>query len=119
MMYLVTISPENPSVENLDFIVDEDSAATVSIKNLLDENSIEIFPNPVNDKFNLQLIAKESSEVVFSLMSIDGHTILSETTELYPGIYTHTFDMKKLPSGLYFINIIDGNETISRKVIKE
>ncbi len=119
VMYQVTIGPENPSVENLDFIVDEDSAATVSIKDLLNENSIEIFPNPANDRVNLQLVAKERAEVIFSMMSVDGQTIFAETVELYPGVYTHSFDMEYLPSGLYFINIIDGKESISRKVIKK
>ena len=119
VMYLVTIGPENPSVENLDFLVDEDSAATVSIKNLLEENSIKVFPNPASNKINLQFKAKERSEVIFSLMSIDGKTMIAETAEVYPGIYTHSFDVEKYPAGLYFVNIIDGKETISRKVIKE
>ena len=119
VMYLVTIGPENPTVDDLDFIVDEDSATTVSIKDLLEESSIHLFPNPTKNQLNLQLVAKEQSEVIFSLMSIDGQTIFTESVELYPGIYTHSFDVNKLPSGLYFINIIDGKETISRKVIKE
>lgn len=119
VMYLVTLSPENPSVENLDFIVDDNSAATVSIKELLDESSIRIFPNPTNDRLQLQMNVVESSAVVFSLMSLDGKTIDSETVDVYPGVYTHSFDMEKLPAGMYFINIIDGKETISRKVIKK
>lgn len=119
VMYLVTISPENPSVENLDFLVDDDSAATVSIKDLLEENSVEIYPNPVSDKLHLQLLAKERSAVIFSLMSVDGKILFEESVELQPGIYSHSFEVNKLPAGLYFINIIDGKETISRKVIKK
>ncbi len=117
VMYLVTISPENPSIENLDFLVDDDSAATVSIKDLLEENSVEVYPNPASDKLYLQLLAKEQSDVIFSLMSIDGKTIMAESIELQPGIYNHSFDVKKLPAGLYFVIIIDGKETISKKVI--
>lgn len=119
VMYLVTIGPENPSVNNLDFIVDENSAATVSIKDLLEENSIQIYPNPTNNVLNLQMTVKESSAVIFSLMNVEGKTVFAQAVDLYPGVYTHSFDMEKLPAGLYFVNIIDGKETISRKVIKD
>ena len=69
--------------------MDEDSATTVGIDDLVEEHNIAIYPNPASDYLKLQLTAKEQSEVIISLISIDGKTISEELVSLYPGsLYT-------------------------------
>ncbi len=116
---VVTISAETPSVSGIDFIVDEDSASTVSIENILETESLEAFPNPVSDNFYLRWNSRKDAEIFISLTDINGRIIQSERIDLFEGTNTHQLEMKQLPAGIYIVNIINGKDSVSRKVVKK
>lgn len=85
--------------------------------NSIDENKVNIFPNPATDLIAIQIkdLVKENYEVV--LYDVTGKVIEKKT--LYQGSTIVYFDTKTLYSGVYFVKIIVGDSVINKKIIIE
>ena len=82
-------------------------------EDLLNEESVKIYPNPNQGFFNLELTECKNS--IIKITDILGKTILNQKAELFNEI-----DLKNQSSGVYTINIItDKKIKYSTKVIKE
>ena len=112
---MVTISPETPNV-NIDFSVNE--AYITGLEDVLNGALIKVFPNPVADKVNVQLELKENMDLEVSVINLLGELILSENKNLDQGVNTLTINLQDLPAGIYFLNLSDGQEIISQRMIK-
>lgn len=80
--------------------------------------AIDIFPNPTTGELNLQL--NETSLKNGKLLVFDtwGRNVKTET--LTDGIQEYTFSINSLPSGIYFIKILDEDVPIwVQKIIKQ
>lgn len=62
-----------------------------------------VFPNPANDKVNVELNLSKNSELTITVVSAEGKTIRSTTDKFSTGKSTLTFD--NLIKGVYFITI--------------
>ncbi len=82
-------------------------------EDLLNEESVKIYPNPNQGFFNLELL--EFKNTIIRVTDVLGKTILNQKAELFNEI-----DLKNQSSGVYTINIItDKKVKYSTKVIKE
>ena len=82
-------------------------------EDLLNEESVKIYPNPNQGFFNLELTECKNS--IIKITDVLGKTILNQKAELFNEI-----DLKNQSSGVYTINIItDKKIKYSTKVIKE
>ncbi len=117
--YWVTLSPEMPSVDDQNFIVDEDSAATtVSTSSIVMGHSISLFPNPTRAEIYLNFELSQTTILNIDLVNVNGQTVLSRRFQLGAGQYTETFDLKTLPAGVYQLQMVDAKGTTSRKIVK-
>lgn len=102
-VYGVNANPVNES--NLGSVVVTAASATTSASKLNNEN-LEIFPNPVNDVMNIK------SNVVYdqiSIINLQGQTLKNITGN------TNSIDLQELPSGTYIIELTSGtNKTIQK-----
>jgi len=73
---------------------------------------LKLFPNPTQDFVNLYIQGNIQSRVRIS--SITGKTLQILTLNQED----NTIDVSNLPSGMYFISIEDGDEVITKKLIK-
>ena len=83
----------------------------LGIKEEQNNESISIFPNPVNDELAIE--APQKSEIV--ILNIEGQiikTIFSEDK-------LTSLDMTDLSSGVYIVTIKTGKEIVTKKIIKE
>ncbi len=79
--------------------------------------SLEMFPNPSDNKISLKFDLKESSEVMIEVIDLFGkkiRTLLSE--KLNSGIVSKTFDISMIADGNYFIRINSKNNTTQQKL---
>ena len=78
-------------------------------------SALTIFPNPV--KANFQLKGNEDNDV----KNLTVHNIHGQQVLAYDAASTNDFDISNLPSGIYFINMLDGKMKIlkSVKIIKQ
>jgi hypothetical protein len=93
-----------------------------SVGNVIDANSIEIYPNPVLDDvtitFNVENASTDAQLAVYDLQGRKVVTILSG--QLPAGQYTYVKNLGRLASGMYTLNLsTDTNALIVEKLIKE
>jgi hypothetical protein len=93
-----------------------------SVGNVIDANSIEIYPNPVLDDvtitFNVENASTDAQLAVYDLQGRKVVTILSG--QLPAGQYTYVKNLGRLASGMYTLNLsTNTNALIVEKLIKE
>ena len=87
-----------------------------AVNEIADENIFSIFPNPSTGKFTIQSSEKISSLTIKNEL---GQTIYSESKKDFAGEYNSTIDLSNQPKGVYFIDMLCGNERRTRKIILE
>ena len=93
-----------------------------SVGNVIDANTIEIYPNPVLDDvtitFNVENASADAHLAVYDLQGRKIVTILSG--QLPAGQYTYVKNLGRLASGMYVLNLsTETNAPIVEKLIKE
>lgn len=92
------------------------SCATIDVKAPhKNELSIEMYPNPANDKINISLKGIEGN-IDLILLNAIGQTIWTATVS---GISNQIVNLNKWPSGLYMLKVMQHHQTIgSAKLMK-
>ena len=120
VFYLVTLSPDNPTVANITFDVNNDEiTVTETLDIILTESGFEIMPNPVSDNLNIQLDLREANNLQIQLMHVSGQVLRQESLNLGIGQQNIEWNVANLPSGIYFINLKKDQDVISKKFIKK
>ena len=83
-------------------------------------SNLSAYPNPASDILNIFLIGNSDTEKEyrFSIQNIAGSTISSSSRVVYKGENTVQFDVSSLHSGLYFMEIQNGEEIKTIKFMK-
>jgi len=87
-------------------------------EDLADDQSIQIFPNPVSEKLYVDMnLGNDATDVNLELVNIQGQVILNKKYSNSAG--NLTLDVAGLPAGFYSLNIRTENGLTSKKVIIE
>jgi len=90
---------------------------TSGIKDITDESAMQVYPNPVVDKFKVRFNLKESAFVEIKMLDTQGKVVsdvLSNTLPAGEQELQHT-PMINLSPGVYFLQmIIDGKQAVKR-----
>lgn len=81
----------------------------------LDE-SFELYPNPNDGRFTVEMKGQPQDEVEFILYNAIGQLIKTETVEFRTGNLKHGFDFYSLPAGVYNLSVRSGDQTRVVKV---
>ncbi|MCI5083501.1 MAG: T9SS type A sorting domain-containing protein [Saprospiraceae bacterium] len=119
VFYLVTLSPDNPTVANILFEVSNDGVMVTETLEQILTSGIRLAPNPVADQLQIELNLLEASDLQVELMHASGQLIRLENVRLGAGEQRISWDTAELPAGLYFINVKKGQEVMSKKLIKK
>ncbi len=88
------------------------------IENIKNLSEFELFPNPNNGQFNIQLNSIRKSEAIFSLYNLIGQEVWTEKQLLESGKQKFEFE-SKLNAGIYMLKIkSDAEQIIKTLVIK-
>ena len=86
-------------------------------QNALIASRFTIYPNPTNDKFNLEFVDQTpAKKVTVEVYGIAGEKVL---TKLLNGQYKHEFSLSDRPVGVYFVRVISGDMAETIKMIKQ
>lgn len=89
-----------------------------SVNEVIEVNSINIFPNPSNSKINIEYRLLKSNEVMFSIVNTGGKEIYKSKTEnQQAGEYTKQLALG-FPNGIYFLIMKVREKQIVYKIIK-
>lgn len=75
-------------------------------------------PNPVQDALMVSIATEAYTEIQLELRSITGQLLSSQLLPVN-GNYSTTLDLQDWPAGMYFVQLIDGKEQVSRKIVKQ
>ena len=83
-------------------------------------SSLQIFPNTVNQEFNLSFSIEEGNNVSVQLYSLDGHNVGNLLNEnLQEGHFNRTFNISHLASGIYLVKLKVGASYTTHKIVKQ
>ena len=89
-------------------------ATTKNLENSNENNSLQIFPNPVNDKISIIFNSKENEKQVLTIFDITGKTVFSTT---FLSNEQFSLDVSKWQNGVYNAIIFTNNMPIKQKII--
>jgi len=111
---------ETPQIDA--YLIKTDSNGMINpvyIHEMLDINEITVVPNPLIEKGNIKIAIKKAGSLNISLYNLSGlkiKTIFNENVQ--PGELSLNFDVRNLPSGVYYINLRNEEKTILKKIVK-
>jgi hypothetical protein len=80
-------------------------------------NTLSLLPNPAQTSISIRLNNPVHAGATCSIMDIAGKVLMTEA--LKAGIENTLLNVEQLNTGVYFIRIMDGNDTITKKFIKD
>ena len=85
----------------------------------LSTDILKIYPNPVNANLNVNIFAGYSSEIIVSIYTISGKTMLENEVLQGPDQTNYSIDVSHLPPGMYLLKVNDAEGSlITGKFIK-
>lgn len=82
-------------------------------------NSFNVFPNPTNGLFNIELNTNPVDEVVISVTNITGQQIYNKTINNANGTLNIPVDLSKNATGVYMVQITTDGKSVSKYLVKE
>jgi len=112
-IYTVTVTDDEGCTQVESFEIQE----PVSANELSDLQDLRLMPNPVSDFLNINGLFSKAKDLQIELFNSVGQKV-------YENNYNNTIDlreeinMNKLPTGIYYLNLSDGVDQISKKIVK-
>jgi hypothetical protein len=108
------------TVTNAAGCIDEVSAQVeisgcLGIEENVQLTDVNIYPNPSNGDFNLDVTFATTSDMTIELVDINGRMIFTDFVKDVT-TYAHKFDGSDFMKGMYFVKIKANNETVTKKV---
>ena len=83
------------------------------------ENTFSVYPNPNNGEFTIEFNASNSGDVNIDVYDIRGRSVYNKLYENSSNRFTEKINLGSVQSGMYLLNVNDGNRTITKKIIVE
>jgi hypothetical protein len=81
---------------------------------------VKTFPNPVNDQFTLMVKSLAAKQVQITVFGSNGTTaVLQQQAIVVTGLNTIQLDTRSLAAGVYFVQLVAGEETIQTRFVKQ
>jgi hypothetical protein len=88
-------------------------------KAALDDSKLTVWPNPFEDRFELEMESELSGLVTISIIGVDGRTIYTDKVEMNSfGLKWSFTDGNNLLTGTYILRVQLNDEILSRKLIR-
>lgn len=81
-------------------------------------SNVQVFPNPITDQINLRYYVAKNSQVSIKIMDVLGNEVITLFSQrVDPGEQKFTFNLNnKLSSGFYFVRMLVGNESVTKRI---
>ncbi len=94
-------------------VVNSDSAVVSSVTSPSAPINAVVYPNPANEKFNLELEVPKDNYLYFTLLDADGRLVRNLLEGHFKtGTANFSFNTQYLPGGIYFLHIKDKNNLL-------
>jgi hypothetical protein len=108
-----------PLAELTNYQYNEGSLSLDNTLDLMNDWSINLYPNPVNNKLTLNFDLAESAQMAYDISDLSGKIVSQKQLGLVnPGSHEIIVLADELPSGTYMFNVHRNGRIYSKKVIK-
>ncbi len=90
--------------------------STVGIGEQQKQMSMRVYPNPASKELFVELNLKQKRDIKINILNLVGQLVDSYSSSDGSGVSKHTLDVEHLKAGIYFIQIIAGDEMITQKI---
>lgn len=119
--FTVVLDKDNPTVDDLNFNIDKGriftNNSTSSTKDFEAISEFRIFPNPSPGNVQIFINSSLSGNADLSVSDVSGRLIQHQPINLSNGTQTIRLDLTDADGGVYFVRLIDGNRSISKRLI--
>ena len=102
--------------ETEDYTVNITQGGTTNLDDLSAENVL-IYPNPMNNEFNVDIAALNGLTNEIQLLDVTGRIISKQLTN--NSTSTYNFNTSNLANGSYYVKVIGTNHEFTKKLIKQ
>lgn len=74
------------------------------------------YPNPFNDRFQIEMKLPETAPVKYSLFDVQGRRIMSSVRPLSAGVHRLSFKADNMSAGVYLVEVVSGTHRGLAKV---
>ena len=78
----------------------------------------KIYPNPNKGNFNVQFNSESGNEIKINVHDISGRLIFNKTYQ-NAGLFSENLQLNNVGSGVYLVNVIDGDRKEVKKIVIE
>jgi hypothetical protein len=94
------------------------SPISSGVNELADNINIQVSPNPTPSTVALRLESKINKTVKVQVVDMAGRAIFSEKWSITLGANQRSIDLRDFSKGIYMVQIVEGQNVVSKKVIK-
>lgn len=80
-------------------------------------SGLQLYPNPSKGKFTVSFNAVSNNDVKITVYDVSGKKLYNKNFTNTSLRFNKTFNLTALQSGVYIVNISEGNTTVSKKLI--
>lgn len=81
------------------------------------ESSLEVFPNPASDHFNVQLPNVSDARITLEISDMTGKLVIVESIDLFSMVQQYSIDTSELPAGTYSVRLDTSEGYFTTKVL--
>ncbi len=119
--FTVILGPNTPEVNDLNFNIYEGnittSNGTSNVENLEYVSNVKLFPNPTSGSTTIEVTATESGNVNLSIFDVSGKILQTQSLNISKATQRFEINLENLDSGLYFVRLVDGNQSVTKRLI--
>ncbi|HKJ79782.1 MAG TPA: T9SS type A sorting domain-containing protein, partial [Prolixibacteraceae bacterium] len=78
-----------------------------------------LYPNPATDGANLVINSAVSGDLQISIHNLTGSIVKQIVSNKPAGPYTERFSINELSPGVYFVEVIQGNQRALKRLVKK
>ncbi len=93
-------------------------AYLVGIPDVGENLSVNVFPNPSNGIFNLDVFVANENEITFTVVNTLGQSLTEKTERVNSNHAITSIDLRNLSQGIYFLVIKAGNAVTQFKLMQ-
>jgi hypothetical protein len=94
------------------------SPISSGVNELADNINIQVSPNPTPSTVALRLDSKINKSVKVQVVDMMGRAVFSEKWNVTIGQNQRSIDLRDFSKGIYMVQIVEGQDVVSKKVIK-
>jgi len=106
---------------NVDFDGKESMSKIIAIliQRGIDNDDLNVFPNPAFNKFEIEMTMMNDSQVVIDMLDAQGRIVMKNVVNEYlkAGMHKHQVQLNNVAEGIYSLHIKQGDKLIKRKLV--